>query len=322
MNDFFTSAVLIAVLASGIRLATPYLFAALGETVGQRSGVLNLGVDGVMQLAAFFSYWTVLSTNEKVWFGVELTLWMRLLLAFGVAMLVGLVMGLVYGVITVKYEAPQGISGIGIFIFGLGFSDLLFQQNVGTPKPVPRLPPLKIPLLGDIPWFGEALFQHNILTYLAFLLVPATVFLLQRTTFGLNVRSVGENPDAADSLGVSVGRTRFRAILIGNVMAGLAGAALVLALGVFQPNLTQGLGFIAVALVYFGAWRPVGVMAGAMLYGLVNATVLQLKAVGVIPVAGSDLAAMAPAVLTIVALIVLAKRSNAPSALSLPFERH
>ena len=300
---------LVATFASAIRLATPYLLASLGETIGQRSGVLNLGVDGVMLLSAFFSYWTVLETGN---------LW----LAVVVALAVGIIMGVLYGVITVFFEATQGISGIGIFIFGLGFSDLMFRQQVGTPKPVQRLPSVEIPALADIPYIGEPLFQRSLLTYLAFALVPLTFLLLNKTTFGLNIRSVGENPQAADSLGVSVERTRFTAILIGNSLAGLAGAALVLQLGIFQPNLTQGMGFIAVALVYFGAWRPLGVMGGALLYGLVNATVLQWKSLGIIPVSISDLAGMAPAIVTIGALILLARRVNAPSALTKPFSRH
>jgi len=309
MNDFFTSSVLVATAASAIRLATPYLLASLGETIGQRSGVLNLGVDGVMLLSAFFSYWTVLQTGN---------LW----LAVVVALAVGVIMGVLYGIITVFFEATQGISGIGIFIFGLGFSDLMFRQQVGTPKPVQRLPSVDIPVLADIPYIGEPLFQRSLLTYLAFALVPLTFLLLNKTTFGLNIRSVGENPQAADSLGVSVERTRFAAILIGNSLAGLAGAALVLQLGIFQPNLTQGMGFIAVALVYFGAWRPLGVMGGALLYGLVNATVLQWKSLGIIPVSISDLAGMAPAIVTIGALILLARRVNAPAALTKPFSRH
>ncbi|NOX31198.1 MAG: ABC transporter permease [Actinobacteria bacterium] len=309
MGDFFTASVLVATIASGVRLATPYLLAGLGETIGQKSGVLNLGVDGVMQLSAFFAYYTVLKTGN---------LWYGSLAAIGV----GLVMGLIYAVITIEFEATQGISGIGIFILGLGLSDLLFRELVGTPKPIRRLPSVDIPLLSDIPKVGEALFQHNLLTYTAFVFVPLSVLLLSRTTFGLNVRAVGENPHAADSLGVSVERTRYAAILIGNAMAGLAGAALVLGLGIFQPNLTQGLGFIAVALVYFGSWRPAGVMAGALLYGMVNATVLQWKALNIIPVSGSVLANMAPAVITIVALAFLARRGSAPAALSQPFSRH
>jgi len=309
VSDFFTISVIVATIASGIRLATPYLLAGLGENVGQKSGVLNLGVDGVMQLSAVFAYWTVLETGN---------LW----LAAAVGLGVGLVMGIVYGVITVSLHATQGISGIGIFLFGLGFSDLFFRRQVGTPKPVPQLQEVKIPLLGDIPYVGEALFQHNLLTYAAFVFVPLIVLLLGKTTFGMNVRAVGENPEAADSLGVSVAKTRYVAILIGNAMAGIAGAALVLELGIFQPNLTQGLGFIAVALVYFGAWRPTGVMGGALLYGIVAATVLQWKAQGIIPRGASDIAAMAPAVLTILALIVLAGRVQPPTALTKPFTRH
>jgi general nucleoside transport system permease protein len=309
MSEFFVSTVLIATVASGVRLAVPYLLAALGETVGQRSGVLNLGVDGVMQLSAFFAYWTVLRT-ENLWLGM----------LAGVA--VGLVMGLLYALITVVFHAQQGISGIGIFLFGLGFSDLLFQKRVGTPKPIKQLPKVEVPLLSDLPFVGEALFQQTLAAYFAVLAVPLVALLLSRSTFGLNVRAVGENPQAADSLGISVARTRTVAILIGNVMAGLAGAALVLELGIFQPNLTQGLGFIAVALVYFGAWRAPGVLVGALLYGLVNATVLQWKAQGIIPRGASDLAAMAPAVLTITALVVLAGRVSPPAALTRPFNRH
>ncbi|MEM7326555.1 MAG: ABC transporter permease [Actinomycetota bacterium] len=309
MRDLFTLSVMVSTFAAGVRLATPYLLAALGETIGQRSGVLNLGVDGVMLLAAFGSYWTVLETES-------------LLLGMLVGLAIGLVMGVLYAVITIIFQAEQGISGIGIYLFGLGFSDLLFEELVGTPTPIKSLPKVKIPLLGDIPHLGEALFNHRVSTYLAFLLVPVVTLLLARTTFGLNVRAVGENPEAADSLGVSVGWVRFKAILIGNGFAGVAGAALVLGLGIFQPNLTQGLGFIAVALVYFGAWRPRGVMVGALLYGLVAAIVLQLKARELIPLELSDLAAMAPAVLTIVALVFLAGRIQAPAALTRPFSRH
>jgi simple sugar transport system permease protein len=310
MRDFFTLSVLVATIASGIRLATPYLLAALGETVGQRSGVLNLGVDGVMLLSAFFAYWTALETNN---------LWLAVL----VGILVGLVMGVIYAIVTIIFRAEQGISGIGIYLFGLGFSDLLFEEIVVTPTPLRQsLPRVEIPGLASIPYLGDALFDHTLMTYASFVLVVLVGALLLRTTFGMNVRAVGENPQAADSLGVSVGWTRFAAILFGNGMAGLAGAALTLGLGIFQPNLTQGLGFIAVALVYFGAWRPRGVMIGALLYGFVAALVLQLKARELIPLDIADLAATAPAVLTIVALVFLAGRIEAPSALTKPFSRH
>lgn len=309
MSEFFTLSVLVATFASGVRLAMPYLFAALGETIGQRSGVLNLGVDGVMLLSGFGAYYTVLQTDSH-------------LLGALVGIGVGLIMGVVYGIATVYFQAQQGISGIGIFLFGLGFSDLLFRELVGTVKPIKALPKWKIPGLGDIPHVGEAFFNHNFFVYSAFLMVPVVTFVVMKTTFGMNVRAVGENPQAADSLGVSVGRTRFFAILIGNALAGLAGAALSQQLAVFQHNLTNGLGFIAVALVYFGAWQARWVMAGALLYGLVAAIRLKWQSLGIIPREAADLAAMAPAIITILALVLLAGRVRGPAALTKPFSRH
>jgi simple sugar transport system permease protein len=132
---------------------------------------------------------------------------------------------------------------------------------------------------------------------------------------------VGENPAAADSLGVSVSAVRYTAVIIANALGGAAGAALAIELQIFQQNLTNGSGFIVVALVYFGAWRPIGIMAGALLYGFVNALVLQLKSTGVIPLGGSDLAAMAPALITIAALVLVANRFRQPAALTKPFVR-
>jgi simple sugar transport system permease protein len=200
-------------------------------------------------------------------------------------------------------------------------SDLLFQKMVGTPVPVTSFAKVHIPLLADIPVIGAMLFQHSLVVYLAFAAVPASFFILNRTTFGMNIRAVGENPEAADSLGVSVTKVRYATVTIGGTMAGFAGAALAIDLGIFQQNLTNAAGFIAIALVYFGAWRPVGVMAGALLYGFVNALVLQLKTLGIIPRSWSDIAAMAPAIVTILALVVVAQRFRQPAALTKPFSR-
>jgi simple sugar transport system permease protein len=308
VSEFFTEAVLIATIASGIRFGIPLLLAGLGEAYGQRSGVLNLGVDGVMLLGAFGGYYTVLKSGN-VWLGV----------AVGLA--IGFVLGAISAVITVTLKAEQGISGIGVFLFGLGMSDLLFQRLVGTPRPIDTFPRLEIPLLSDIPWIGEMLFQQNIIVYLAFLAIPLSMFVINRTTFGMKIRAVGENPEAADSLGVSVAKVRYGTMLIGGTLAGVAGAALAIDLGIFQQNITNAQGFIAIALVYFGAWRPVGVMLGALLYGFVNATVIQWKTLGIIPDSWSDIAAMAPAVITILALVVVATRFRAPAALTKPFER-
>lgn len=317
MSQFLTLSVLAATIAAAISFAVPYLLAALGETIGQRSGVLNLGVDGIMLLSAFGGYYTVLETGSH-------------LLGLAVGLVVGLIMGVVYAVVTVFLHAEQGISGIGVFLFGLGFSDLLFQELVGTTKPVAPLPALdKLPGVGglfeplaELSVIGPVLFDHDLMTYLAFALVPLVTWLLNSTTFGMNVRAVGENPQAADSLGVSVARTRFIAILLGCVLAGVAGATLALQLAVFQHNLTNGIGFIAVALVYFGAWQPRWVMAGALLYGMVTATRLRWQSLDIIPQGASDIAAMTPAIITILALVFLASRTRGPAALTRPFTRH
>lgn len=307
ISDLFSMTVLVGILASGIRLATPYLYAAIGETFGQRSGVLNLGVEGQMLLGAFTAFYVAITTGN-LWFGI--------LSAMGVGALMGLAMAFV----TVKLHAEQGISGIGFYLFGLGLSDLLFQKVVGTVETVKGFPQVQIPYLSDLPVIGEIFFQQNILVYIAFAMVPLAWFVLNKTTLGLKIRAVGENPDAADSLGVSVARIRYFTIILGGTLAGVAGASMSIALlNVFQQNMTSGLGFIAVALVYFGAWRPFGVMSGALLFSLVNSLQLWVQVLG-IPIP-SDIAVMMPYILTILVLVVSVSRVRAPSALSKPFER-
>ena len=307
ISDFFTATVLIGILASGIRLATPYLYASIGETFGQRSGVLNLGVEGQMLLGAFAAFYVVLIT-ENLWLGVL------------VAMLVGAAMGLAMAYVTVNLSAEQGISGIGFFLFGLGMSDLLFQKLVGNVETVKGFPEIYIPVLSDIPVIGEIFFSQNIMVYGAYLLVPIAMFVLNKTTLGLKIRSVGENPDAADSLGVSVARVRYFTVILGGTLSGLAGASLSIALlNVFQQNMTSGLGFIAVALVYFGSWRPLGVLGGALLFSMVSSLQLWIQVKGgAIP---SDIAVMMPYILTILVLVATASKVRAPSALTKPFER-
>ena len=308
MSQFFTVDVLTVTIASGIALATPFLLASLGETIGQRSGVLNLCVDGIMLLAAFATYYTALRTGD-------------LLLAILAGAGTGTIMGIITAFVSVTLKAEQGISGIGVYLFGLGFSALLFEKLVGTPLPIDTLQPVAIPLLDKIPVVGGMLFNQSPLVYLAFLLVPVVAFVLNRTTYGLKIKAVGENPAAADSLGVSVARIRWSTVILGCTFAGLAGASLLLYGGIFQVNLTQGQGFIAVALVYFGAWRPLGVMAGSLLYGLVAVVILTLKSLGIIPLSASDLAATAPAVITVLALLFIARRFRQPAALGRPYER-
>jgi general nucleoside transport system permease protein len=307
ISDLFSVTVLIGILASGVRLATPYLYAAIGETFGQRSGVLNLGVDGQMLLGAFAAFYIALTTGN---------LWLGLF----IAMIVGALMGLAMAYVTVNLHAQQGISGIGFYLFGLGMSDLLFQKMLGTVETVKGFPKIFIPVLSDIPGLGEIFFSQNILVYVAYLLVPTAWFILNRTTLGLKIHAVGENPEAADSLGVNVAGIRYFTTVLGGTLSGLAGASLSIALlNVFQQNMTSGLGFIAVALVYFGGWRPWGVLGGALLFSMVNSLQLWIQVLG-IPIP-SDIAVMMPYVLTILVLVASVSRVRGPSALTKPFER-
>jgi len=307
ITEIFSATVLVGILASGIRLATPYLYAAIGETFGQRSGVLNLGVEGQMLMGAFAAFYVALITGN---------LWLAML----AAVIVGALMGLAMAFVTVNLGAQQGISGIGFFLFGLGLSDLLFQRLVGTVETVKGFPKIEIPILSNIPVIGEIFFSQNILVYIAYALVPIAWFVLQKTTIGLKIRAVGENPESADSLGVSVAAVRYTTVIMGGILSGIAGASLSIGLlNVFQQNMTSGLGFIAVALVYFGGWRPLGVLGGALLFSMVNSLQLWMQVLGVpIP---SDLAVMLPYILTIVVLALSMSRVRAPSALTKPFER-
>src|ERR1019366_9715879 len=264
--------------------------------------------DGIMLLGAFSAYFTALKTGS-------------LLLAAVAGIGIGLAMGLVTALVSVTLKAEQGISGIGVFLFGLGLTDLLLLKLVPAPATVAALPTVHIPLLDRLPVIGTVFFQQDWLVYIAFLLVPVLTFVLNRTTYGMKIRAVGENPAAADTVGVSVARIRYSTVIIGCALAGLAGATLLMQVGIFQEDLTNSEGFIAVALVYFGAWRPIGVMGGSLLYGLVGSVVVTWKTLGIIPNSASDIAAMAPAVLTVVALLSVARRYRQPAALGKPYER-
>lgn len=306
-----------SVLASGIRLAMPYLYAALGETIGQRSGVLNLGVEGVMLMGAYTSFWTVYRLTPAHAHSYSAV---ALAAGVGVALLVGLLMGLATAFINVTLRAEQGISGIGIYLFGLGMSTLLFQKSFEKVVTINGFPPMHFPVLSNLPVVGQIFFRQNLLVYVAFALVPVIWFVINKTTLGLKIRAVGQNPEAADSMGISVVRIRYFAVTVGGMLASLAGASLTIAhLNVFQQGVTEGKGFIAVALVYFGSWRPYGVMYGALLFSMVTA--MQIKAVTVGIGIPTEYLLMTPYLLTITALIFASRRIDQPAALTKPFER-
>jgi simple sugar transport system permease protein len=245
-----------------------------------------------------------------------------LLLGVLAALIIGGLMGLATAFVSVTLKAEQGISGIGIYLFGLGLSELLFQELIGTPRSVDGFPRIHFPVLSDIEFLGigQIFFNHSILVYAAFLAVPISAYVLNKTTFGLAVRAVGQTPEAADAMGVSVAGVRYACVTIGGMFSGLAGASLSIALlNVFQQNLTAGQGFIAVALVYFGAWRPYGVMAGALLFSFVNALQLQVNVIGIdIP---TEFTVMAPPIITILALVLTSRSREKPTALTKPFTR-
>lgn len=318
MNEQLTvMAIVLGILHSGIRLATPYLFASIGETFDQRSGVLNLGVEGMMLMGAFSGFYAVFVTGN-------------LLLGLLAAGVVGALFGLIMGVVSITFQAEQGISGIGLFMLGLGLSSLLFKTMLGTVEGVQGFPELQFCLsslgvnsdfcLADVPVLGDLFFSYSILTYAAFALVPISRWVLNHTTWGLKIRAVGQNPEAADSLGVSVNRMRYMAVILGGILAGIAGASLSISLlNIFQENMTNGMGFIAVALVYFGGWSPVGVMAGSLLFSTVSALQLWVQVLALnIP---SDVAVMMPYLLTIIALALPLRRAAQPAALTKPYER-
>ncbi len=270
-------------------------------------GCVNLGVDGIMLLSGYGAFYVALNTGN---------LWLGMLTAMGI----GLLMGLLMSFISVTLKAEQGISGIGLYMLGLGMSSLLFKITIGTVKTINGFQPVKIPVLGDLPVIGPILFRHSLPVYGAFLLVPIAWWVLSKTTLGLRIKSVGQNPAAADLLGISVDGIRYFSVCLGSVLAGIAGASLSIALvNLFQDNLTAGQGFIAVALVYFGGWSPWGVMGGALLFSIVNSIQLWMQVLGVkIP---SDVAVMLPYLLTIAALTITVNRARQPAALNRPFER-
>ncbi|MCP4398649.1 MAG: ABC transporter permease, partial [bacterium] len=243
------------------------------------------------------------------------------LLGLLAAMVVGGLMGLIMGVIVISFKATQGIAGIGLYMVGWGLSGTLFRIYVGGITSIEGMTAIHIPLLSDIPVLGPILFQHNLMVYIAFLLVPVAWYVLFKTAWGLKVRAIGTTPRAADTLGVNVERIRYQCLILGGAMAGLAGAYLSICQAhMFADNITAGRGFIAVALVYFGKWHPVGVMGGALLFSLAHSLQRFIQVYGInFPY---EFAVVFPYLLVIIVLALSYKSKNlGPSALGKPYER-
>jgi ABC-type uncharacterized transport system permease subunit len=290
-----------------LRFATPLVFAAMGGILSERSGVINIGLEGMMLMGAFFGI-----------FGADLLgSWFLGALA-GIA--AGGVLALVHAFFSIQLRADQVVSGFAVNFLAIGITGYVFighYGDQGTPGDVPRVPEVTLPVIDDIDFVGEAIGTASLLTWVALLLVPLLALFLFRTPPGLRLRSVGEKPRAADSVGVPVLRTRYLAVVASGLLAGLGGVYLSIALlGSFSEEMTAGRGFIALAAVIFGGWRPAGALAAALLFGFSSAVAQRL------PAFSESLAVLFQALPYVLVLIVLAGligRSRPPASIGVPY---
>jgi ABC-type uncharacterized transport system permease subunit len=307
-----TLSTLIFVLSITIQSSMAVLFASIGEVFTERSGVLNLGVEGMMLVGALSGFATAHATGS---------------LALGVlgAMATGGVLALIHGVFTITLRANQVVCGLALVILGTGLASFLGRPLIGTVAV--RFLPWPVPILSEVPVLGPVLFVQVPLVYLGYVLVPAAWFFLFHTRPGLNLRAVGENPAAADTAGIPVARTRYLWTAFGGALAGLAGAYLSLAYTPgWKENMTSGQGWIAIAMVIVALWNPWRAALGALLFGCVNALQFTLEArqISVIP---SYILRMLPYLFTIATLVLITRlqqlrgRGAAPANLGVPFER-
>ena len=302
-------AFLTAMLAAGLVAAVPLVLAALGEAVGERSGLLNLGIEGMMLGGCFFGFWAAYETGS-------MTIGMLAAIAAGLAL------ALVFGVLTITCGVDQVLVGLAITIFAAGLTGFLFRDVFGGQNVSAGVDEIdvSIPLLRDIPIIGGPVFEQQLLVYVCWALVPLFAFLLLRTRFGLNVRAVGESPFAADAAGVDVVRTRYLAIAIGGMMAGFAGGFLCVAdVKIFSIGMTVGQGFIALAITMLGRWNPYRIVVGAILFGMLRSLGDGLQILGVD--VRTEFINMFPYVGIMIALVVLAGRTALPAALGVPYAR-
>jgi len=295
-------------LESGVRLGIPLALAALGETITERSGVINIGLEGSIIAGALGGAVGALAFGDP---------------AVGVmaGALAGVAVAFVFAAFAIGLGTDQIITGTAITLGGLGLTGAVYQARfgaTGTALTLPTLPSAPVPLLSDIPWIGGALFDQAPTAYVAYALAPALWYFLFRTAWGLELRAVGEAPIAAHAAGVRVRRVRFLATVFGGGLAGLAGAHLALAhAGTFAEGMSAGRGFIAIAVVVLGRWNPLLVLCAALFFGAASALQFFLQAFGFD--APYQLFLALPYVLTLAALAGWVGRSRAPAALALPW---
>lgn len=293
-----------AVLASTLRQSTPLILGALCGLIGERSGVINIGIEGQMLMAAFVSFLVNVYTSN-------------LILAVVSGMLVGAGLGAFLAFMSVTLKMDQIIGGTVINILAVGLTGYFYQVGLTTEG---KLQPISLGFLADIPLIGPVLFNNPPITYITILLVFIVHFALFFTVWGLRTRAIGEHPSAADTVGISVQRMRYMNVALAGAIAGLAGAFLTLeAVGSFERNMTNGKGFIALAVMIFGKWTPFGAWGAALLFGFASAMQTQLQFMGQISIPPQFIG-MLPYLLTIIVLAGFVGRSRPPAAIGQPYE--
>jgi simple sugar transport system permease protein len=307
VEDFFGS--LGPILASTVRNATPLVFAAMGGMFSERSGVVNIALEGLMLISAFAGVAGAFLSGSA-WVGL------------GFAVAAGLLFALIHALMCVTFEADQIISGTAINLLALGGTGFLMVEVFGQGGTSPRVEQfgaVGIPLLSDIPIIGQAFFEQSLLVYLMYLLIPVTFFVVFRTPFGLRLRATGEVPEAVDTAGVSVYRMRYYGVALSGMLAALGGAYLSMGLlSAFTENMTGGRGFIALAALIFGRWNPIGAAGAALLFGFAQAITFRAGGQEVIPI---EFLQMLPYILTIVVLAGFGGRAIAPAAIGKPYRK-
>ncbi len=307
LEILFTASFWVAV----IRIASPLIFATMGELICERAGVLNLGIEGIMTVGAFAGWFTVYSGGD-LWAGVL------------VAALAGALFGLLHATLTVPLGLSQHVVGIGVTLLATSFTYFTYRlalPEVTSPPKIEPFQPLAIPGLSNIPVLGEALFTQTPLTYLAFLAVVLVTWVLYRTPVGLAVRAAGENPSAVEAQGISVTGIRMGAVVAGSALMAVGGAFLTMsAFNSFFFQMINGRGWICIALVVFGSWRPGKALVGAILFAAFDAYQIRLQQIsgGIVPY---QVFLMMPYALSILALILVARRATYPKALMIPYQK-
>jgi len=298
-----------ALVAATLRYATPLLFAALGGVISESGGVVNIGLEGMMLMGCFWGIYGADVLHSWLW-GIV------------VAMLAGGLLALVHAFFSIHLRANQIVSGVGINFIALGITGYFLEYHYGpngTPLNISMVPNVKLPLIQHVGFFGAAIGDANLMTWVGLALVPALTFFLFRTASGLRLRSVGEKPQAADTVGLPVLRIRYAAVIASGVLAALGGAYLSVGfVGSFSNDMTNGRGFIALAAMIFGKWKPWGALWATLLFGFGNAMSDRVSSVN--PTLGTLFEAL-PYVLTLVAVAGLVGRSRAPAADGIPYVR-